>query len=282
MKIYKPHFRYNKRQRNGVFYFLLVIIGLQIVYFYSDNLWIENTQYVLNDMSKLQAKVDSLQNLEKSKVEVYPVNPNFITDEKGYLLGMSVKEIDRLLKYRQRGLWVNDLSMFQKVTSVSDSMLKVLSSQLRFPEFKKTKKKLPKKTKVRILKDLNVVNSEDLKKISGVGDVLSVRIIKYRKKLKGFSFESQLSEVYGLNPEVVKKILNEYQIKKQPIIDKININKANFKEVLSVVYIDYETTKLIFNYKDEVGRINDLLELKKIAGFPIDKYDRIALYLQAE
>jgi DNA uptake protein ComE-like DNA-binding protein len=233
-------------------------------------------------MSKLQAKVDSLQNLEKSKVEVYPVNPNFITDEKGYLLGMSVKEIDRLLKYRQRGLWVNDLSMFQKVTSVSDSMLKVLSSQLRFPEFKKTKKKLPKKTKVRILKDLNVVNSEDLKKISGVGDVLSVRIIKYRKKLKGFSFESQLSEVYGLNPEVVKKILNEYQIKKQPIIDKININKANFKEVLSVVYIDYETTKLIFNYKDEVGRINDLLELKKIAGFPIDKYDRIALYLQAE
>jgi DNA uptake protein ComE-like DNA-binding protein len=66
-----------------------------------------------------------------------------------------------------------------------------------------------------------------------------------------------------------------------PAIDKIPINTATFKEVLSIVYLDYKTTKLIFSYKDSVGNIEKLQELKKIDGFPVEKYDRIALYLRA-
>ena len=58
--------------------------------------------------------------------------------------------------------------------------------------------------------------------------------------------------------------------------------KHLFKEVLSIVYIDYELTKKIFEYRDEVAELQSLEELKQIDGFPLEKFDRIALYLEAK
>jgi len=77
-------------------------------------------------------------------------------------------------------------------------------------------------------------------------------------------------------------VLTRFQVIELPIIQKINVNTASFKEVLAIVYLDYELTKKIFNYKDEVAEIQSIDELKKIEGFPLDKFDRIALYLQAK
>ncbi|WP_271405900.1 ComEA family DNA-binding protein [Tenacibaculum soleae] len=65
-------------------------------------------------------------------------------------------------------------------------------------------------------------------------------------------------------------------------ITPININTATFKEVLKIPYIDYALCKSIFDYRDEVAELQDISEIKNIAGFPIDKYDRIVLYLKAE
>jgi hypothetical protein len=44
----------------------------------------------------MQSKIDSIKALNRIYCKVYPFNPNFITDYKGYKLGMSVQEIDRL------------------------------------------------------------------------------------------------------------------------------------------------------------------------------------------
>jgi len=127
-----------------------------------------------------------------------------------------------------------------------------------------------------------LASAKDLKNIYGIGEKLSLRIVKYRNKIQGYTYMSQLSEVWGLSKEVIAELNSKYMIENKPKIERINFNKASFKEVLSIVYLDYETTKLLFNYKDSVGEIQNLLEIKKIQGFPIDKYDRIALYLQIE
>jgi len=92
----------------------------------------------------------------------------------------------------------------------------------------------------------------------------------------------QLYEVWNLDKEVANDVLKYFKIKTPPTIQKINVNTATFKEVLAIVYIDYELTKKIFNYRDEVAEIQSLEELKKIEGFPLDKFNRIALYLQAK
>jgi DNA uptake protein ComE-like DNA-binding protein len=60
------------------------------------------------------------------------------------------------------------------------------------------------------------------------------------------------------------------------------VNTATFKEVLVIVYLDYELTKKIFNYKNQVAEIQSIEELKKIDGFPLERFSRIALYLEAK
>ena len=287
MNFFKSHFSYNKRQRNGIFFLLLIIVSLQSIFFFFDF----SSETVIDDSSveilAFQNEMDSLRliAIEKSKLEIYPFNPNYITDFKGYQLGMSVQEIDRLLAYREKGFFVNSTKQFQEVTRVNDSLLNTISLYFKFPDWvSSSKKKVFEKPakEILVLKDINQVTAEDLKIVNGIGDKLSARIISYRDKLQGFSFNNQLYEVWYLDTLVANKVLTRFQVIEQPIIKKINVNTASFKEVLAIVYLDYELTKKIFNYKDEVAEIQSINELKKIEGFPLDKFDRIALYLQAK
>jgi DNA uptake protein ComE-like DNA-binding protein len=111
---------------------------------------------------------------------------------------------------------------------------------------------------------------------------LAKRIIDYRAKLKGFSFNDQIFEAWGLDKEVADKVLKYSEVTKPPTIQKINVNTATFKEVLTIVYLDYELTKKIFNCKNQVAEIQSIEELKKNDGFPLEKFNRIALYLEAK
>ena len=72
-----------------------------------------------------------------------------------------------------------------------------------------------------------------------------------------------------------------FSVETTPKILKINVNTASFKEVLKNPYIDYDLCVKIFEYRDEVAELQDISELKNIEGFPIDKYDRIVVYLLA-
>ena len=130
--------------------------------------------------------------------------------------------------------------------------------------------------------DINKATAEDFKTINGIGDAFSERIVKYRTRLQGFSIEDQLKEVWGLDKEVANKVLSKFTIVDKPIINKINVNTATFKELLKNPYIDYTLCKKIFEYRDEVAELQNISELKNIKDFPLDKYERIVLYLETE
>ena len=138
------------------------------------------------------------------------------------------------------------------------------------------------KKKVLSTTDINKATTEDFKAISGIGVAFSERIIKFRSKLQGFSFESQIYEVWGLEKEVAKEVVSTFKIIEKPIIKKINVNTVSFKILLRNPYIDYELCKKIFAYRDEVAELQNISELKNIKDFPLEKYDRIVLYLLAE
>ena len=94
--------------------------------------------------------------------------------------------------------------------------------------------------------DINKATQQDFETVSGVGEVLATRIIKYRNKLQGYSLPSQLYEVWGLSKETANEVLETFIIKDKPIVEKVNVNTATFKEVLKNPYIDYELCKKIF------------------------------------
>tara|TARA_R110002073_G_scaffold40547_5_gene115022 strand:+ start:129975 stop:130853 length:879 start_codon:yes stop_codon:yes gene_type:complete len=291
MKNIKSHFWYSS-QRNGILFLALFIIILQLVYFFGNFSKGAETALDGDKAALFQQKIDSLKavELEINKPKTYPFNPSFITDFKGYQLGMSTEEIDRLLHYRAEGKYINSTEEFQQVTKVSDSLLNRISPFFKFPDWITQQKQsqpigLTNATDSYEIsytkKDINSATSQDLIRVRGIGNKLATRIINYRNKLGGFLINEQLFEVYYLDSTVANSVLTQFSVLKKPSIKKINVNEASFKELLSIVYIDYDLTKKILDYKDEVAEIQSLEELKKIDGFPLDKFDRISLYLQA-
>ncbi len=248
-----------------------------------------------------QAQIDGLKQkaLQKDTFKLYPFNPNFITDYKGYALGMSVTEIDRLHAFRAKNKFANSPKDFQRATLISDSLLNVISPYFKFPEWTQKSSKqysvnssppseglgevssvgFEHSSRRRKVKDLNAATAEDLKTINGIGDKLSARIIKFRKLLGGFLSEEQLRDVYGLKPEVIERVLLTYKVLEKPKIEKININTASEEELAKLVYIKFELAQNIVEYRNNKGSITSFGELKQIEGFPSDKIERIVLYL---
>lgn len=246
-----------------------------------------------NVSSAILKKLDSLQRieLEKRKPKIFPFNPNYISDYSGEKLGMSTLQIDRLLEYRSKGKFINSVKEFQQVTNVSDSLLKRISSKFKFPSWvlkrntslkKQTQKNIFVEKKRISTSDINKATKNDFQTISGIGPTFSDRIIKYRSKLQGFTFGYQLYEVFNIDSLTVKKLLKKFVVVAKPIIVKQNVNTVEFRELLKNPYIDYELCKKIFNYRDEVAELQNISELKEIEDFPLDKYERIVLYLVAE
>lgn len=289
MKAIKSHLLFNARQRSGVLFLLLTIVILQLVYFIAD---FSNDDHLTDNKNELfwQQKTDSIKKIKgKEAIKqtvIYPFNPNYITDFKGYQLGMSVEEIDRLLHYRAQGKFVNSAEEFKSITKVHDSLLQKISPYFKFPDWvTKNKNQSIQSKKVSNAverQDINKATEVDLIKVNGIGEVLAKRILQYRNKLGGFSLNQQVYEVWNLEKTTADKVLEMFVVKEKPIIKKVNINTASFKEVLAIVYIDYELCKKLFNYKKEIAEYQSVEEFKKIEGFPLDKFERIILYLDVK
>ncbi|MDX6183082.1 helix-hairpin-helix domain-containing protein [Flavobacterium sp. Fl-77] len=286
------YFRFTNQQRTGIFLFLVVIVSLQLVYFFVD---FNGKEKITPDEQKwmtLQHQIDVLKSLKyNQKPKVFTFNPNFISDYKGYKLGMSVQEIDRLLAFRKENKYVNSAKEFQEVTKVSDSLLLAISPYFKFPDwvtkgnaakkFKKdsNQKIFLKKEKIVTL-DINQATQEDLMKIYGIGEALSIRILKQKESFGGFVSMEQMNDIWGLSPEVVVELNLHFKVSAIPKFKKIAINDASLKELSQFPYFRYALAKQIVTYRSMNGKITNIEDLVKIKAFPVEKAKIISLYLE--
>ncbi len=290
---FKSFFHFSREQRKGILLLFIIIISLQLLYFFVDFNKIHKPSPEEQNWLSLQSTIDSLK-LQKHETtyKIYPFNPNFITDFKGYKLGMKVEEIDRLLAFRKQGKFANSPEEFQKVTGISDSLLNAISPFFKFPDWVNKKnqvnysssssksnwKEFPKKEAIKIL-DINQATKEDLMKVYGIGDAISDRILIQKNTFGGFVSMEQMNDIWGLSTEVISNLNKYFTISTIPNIKKIDINNASIKELGEFTYFKYPISKNIVTYRSMNGdiKIDDLANIK---AFPVDKIKIIALYLQ--
>lgn len=286
----RVYFTYSPEQRSGIVLLFAIIIILQTVYFLIDFNSIQTTSTDKQEWLAMQSKIDLIKESElKYSRKIVPFNPNFITDYKGYKLGMSVAEIDRLLKYRKKNKYVNSVKDFQIVTAISDSLLGTIAPYFKFPDWVKNKmdnksyvkyeNKAFAKTEKIVLIDINLATQEDLIKIYGIGEVISLRILKLKESLGGFMSMEQMNDIWGLSPEVIGSLNSHFKVYDMPVIHKININNASLKEISQFSYFKYALAKEIVTYRSMNGDIRNIEDLIKIRGFPVEKAKIIGLYL---
>lgn len=286
----KSLLHFSKDQKIGILILFTTIVVLQLSYYFTDFSFSENQSEEGAQWISLQSSLDALKKDKKEvSYKMYPFNPNFITDFKGYKLGMKTEEIDRLLAFRKEGKFANSPEEFQKVTGISDSLLNVISPYFKFPdwvtnpksnykEYKSKWKDFPKKEVLKVL-DINSATKEDLMKVYGIGEAISDRIITQRNTLGAFVSMEQMNEIWGLSPEVIANLNKYFVINKIPNLKKIGINNASIKELGQFVYFRYPISKNIVTYRSMNGDLK-IEDLSNIKGFPVDKIKIIALYLE--
>lgn len=287
----KSHFFYDRQKRSGI----LVFIGL-ISILMSVSFWYEPTQDIAIseeehlEVLAFQKQIDSLKAvaLENKKPKRYPFNPNYITDYKGYTLGMSVEEVDRLHRFRESGQWINSISDFKKVTKVSDSLLATISPYFKFPDWitnpkpKKTYSAKPKWKTYEQKKDLNKVTLDALLAIESLDEVTADKILRHIQKIGGYQIDNQLYDVYGVTTKQKRAILNEFTVKEKPVVQYMDVNSANASDLSTIPLLNFDLAKEIVDYRILHEGIKSLDELLVLDGMTDYKLARIKLYLSVE
>ena len=290
----KSFFIFNKGQRTGILMLLLLMVLFQLSYYFIDFSRPETNSPEKQQWLSLQTQIDSIKKQKgEYKATIYPFNPNFITDFKGYKLGMKTQEIDRLLAYRKLGKFANSATEFQQVTKISDSLLATMSPYFKFPDwvnkknadsksgwvdYSKTNTETKAKEKLEVI-DINQATQENLEKVYMIGPAIAERILKEKEKYGGFVAMEQMADIWGLSIEVIENLNKSFKVFKQPEIKKIDINNASIKELMQFPMFRYNLAKNIITYRTMNGDIK-IEDLTKIKDFPVDKVKIIALYLK--
>jgi len=122
--------------------------------------------------------------------------------------------------------------------------------------------------------DLNTADTAALKKVYGIGPVLSERIVKYRDLLGGYVNKEQLKEVYGLEGDALKNLDSVSFISQDFEPTQISINGTKFYILDDHPYMTNKMAKAIDAYRFQHGPFtdsDDLYQLKVIDSLSIQK-----------
>ena len=289
--------RFSKGHYFGIV-ILICSIGLLQLFIYWFNNQKDTTSLDLTPEEKnwllAQNEIDSLKEAaQENSNKIYPFNPNFISDYKGYKLGMSETQIDKLHQFRKQNKYVNSNAEFQKLTGVSNEWMKQYAIYFKFPDwvtngtfknyqskFESTYKKFDKKESKIVVQDLNTANQVELEKVYMIGEKLSVKILSEREKFGNFASMEQLGFIWGISPEAIADLNKKFQIKSSGNLEKININTFTIKELQQFPYFNYTIAKNIVTFRSMNGDFKSSEDLTNVKQFPLEKLKIIALYLE--
>ncbi|MCC9041731.1 helix-hairpin-helix domain-containing protein [Myroides sp. M-43] len=272
--------------------FLIVFVQLFIYYYPSSSTTSLQEKYPTLFDEQYYGKVkvlDSIRVVMQAKRDtIYPFNPNFITDYRGSILGMSLDEIDRLLTFRKGNKFVNSAKEFQQVTKVSNEWISKYSIYFKFPDWVTNPKgkreyvdfNKPKEIVPIVASCINSATLEDLQKVRGIGPYYAEKIIKEREKYRGFVSVQQLKFIYGISDETFEELSKHFIVEKSPTVIKLNVNEATVNQLKETPYMNYYIAREVVKHRSMNGDFVNKDEFLQIEKFPIDKIDIISLYLR--
>jgi len=228
--------------------------------------------------------------------DLFYFDPNKVSDKEWKKLGLNERQILNIRNYQASGGNFKQKEDLQKLYTISSTQYHLLEPYIRIAagaqpvkqiSHETTDKKeteristIPRReTKLQI--ELNTADSSLLTQLSGIGPVLASRTIKYRNRIGGFVDVAQLTEVYGINGELVEQLASQLSADSL-LIRKISVNKTTFRELINHPYLNEQQVRGILNYRNLQNHINSLDELVRNNILKRGEAEKIRPYLLFE
>jgi DNA uptake protein ComE-like DNA-binding protein len=302
----KEYFSFTKNERNGiiVLLFLLVILVIleQCIDFSSDkeiSLMTEDYREKITQFEK-SLKEKSFRREKEKKHPIYSseensnenqwiipdslfyFDPNTITESQLKKLGLSVKQRSTFMNYRNAGGEFHISTDLLKIYGIKEEQFNILEPYIFIAKKDKNEENRDRvytKDFTPIVISLNSCSADSLELIYGIGPSYAERIIKYRELLGGYVHTSQLHEVYGLDSVLIASIKDQLIIDTS-LIRKININEAEFVDLIKHPYLNKYQTQSILKFREIQGEFNDINELSDYNLLPENVFQKIKPYLE--
>lgn len=300
--MWKDFFYYSKSERRAVWVLLTLIALLLLI--------IQNVperrgrQYVASsaeDSVELTSFLAGIQEQEKpskkkmtvpesKKILLTKFDPNTVDSIELIKLGLSPFVASNVVKYRHKGGRFLTPESFSRIYGLEKEQFEALKPYISIESSAIVKKDaLPSsvvsdssvrkfipvyKYPVGTLVDVGLADTTELKKIPGIGTVISRRIVGYRKALGGFYDLSQLREL-----DCITTTMMEW-FKLEPMqLQKIPINKVGLDRLRSHPYINFYQARVIVEHRKKRGKIESLSQLSLYEEFVEKDLERLSHYL---
>lgn len=270
---FKEWFSFSRSEKNGILVLLVLIVALSSVRilwgYFKNETTTDFTEYE-EQISRMTNKEDvNKEGVKNDSVIFFVFDPNTVSKYDFEKLGFSEKNAETLDKYRKSKGVFKTKDDFRKLYFINDSIFNLYSPYIVIePEESEKKSDYNALNKSTLVKadplniELNGADSALLEMLPGIGPSFASRIVKYRKKLGGFYSVSQLLEVYGFTAELFEKVKGSVYVNPDVIV-KINVNKAEFKELIRHPYLNKLKVIKILDFRKVMKRINNVDELVK-------------------
>lgn len=311
---HKPFFSMSKAERYGFFVFVFLAFTFLIIPRYMryqrDKKEMQVTLEYLNSKTlkpiEKQVVTSSISEKEEDEAVYFDFDPNLIPKETWVQFGLSEAQADVVMFYQERGGRFRKKEDLRKVYVVSEEFYRSVEPYIFIEPApsKRPEKNSKKKDRVSFERkdreekkefsyistkadkdyriNINTADTSEWKKLRGIGPALSLRIIKFREGLGGFHSVDQVSEVYGIEPEVFASF-KENLLTPDPLsFQRIKINKATADELGKHPYISKKEARIIINYREQHGDFKNREDFDQIKGINKDKVSKIFPYLDFE
>lgn len=250
----------------------------------SDTAWLNGLNYM--DSGKNQHFQTANVNSTRPKPAYFYFDPNTATELQLLTLGLTPKNVQTILNYRNKGGQFRLPEDFLKIWGIKTAVAKALIPFIRIalpkgpqrnPGFNNSGSYNPTYSPKKIpILDINLASIEEWEALPGIGPVLAKRIVKYREKLGGFTETADISKTYGISDSLFNQLQPFLQVSN---MGKPSINTASVA-LLQKAGVSSAIAVAIVEYRKQYGLFASLEELKKIVFIQPAQFQELLLLVK--
>jgi len=283
-----------KSHASGVVVLIFIVLFIQGVLFLfggkekdSEAIVKENIQTGLDRVVKERVGKNiekSVRRPVKEPVLIERFDPNTV-DKSGLIkLGLSPKQAQVVLNYREKGGKFKNAGDFSRMYVISPKTYERVKEYISIETDKADTIKSDIVVNVktysasfngyenRELLRLNTADSIDLISLPGIGPYYARKIIQYRERLGGFATKDQLLEIYGIDKERFDLFAERIDVDTNDVT-KVDLKVATFEQLSGNPYIGGYVARAIIRYREKSG-----IELTNLANLVMNNIIKKELY----